>query len=535
MKQIRIGIIFMALLLLATPTLATAIEGKLDEGLANTKTTAAVFVRMDDQLFQKAGDYEQFCIKQTDSANRLELRMQVVRTLKSKSEKSHNTIKTEIDRLVKAGHLSAIQRYWIVNGFACEADAAGLKALAAMPQVGFIYRQRYGAQHLEKDRPVPPPNPEIAKLYERLTKENRERIDPPFSPEGLQIPWNLKAVGVDRAWTTFGVTGKGVVIAVLDDGMMAIPSLTPSLWINPNEQLNGKDDDGNGYVDDLFGYDFKNNTPYPVTPIGHRHGTLCAGIVAARPTPGDNPIATGIAPLAKIMPLIGSGQLRGYEYALKNGADILSMSYTFEPKVMGHYRGLYRTAHEHLSAAGIVSVGGAGNYAKTRGQGLQIGSPKDIPCVIAAAGIDKSGQVPDFSSRGPVSWRGIRYYDQDPKAPSTPSKPDVTACIGGYPMWTHPDVWVGKRSNVLKEKIYKDEQGYVLATGPRGNSFSGPHVAGVAALMLEANPQLPVWHLKQLMEATCKDMGKPGRDTAHGAGMLQADKAVKAAMQSKGD
>lgn len=51
--------------------------------------------------------------------------------------------------------------------------------------------------------------------------------------------------------------------------------------------------------------------------------------------------------------------------------------------------------------------------------------------------------------------------------------------------------------------------------------------------MLEANPKLPVWQLKRIMEATCKDMGEPGRDTTHGAGMLQADKAVQAVIRER--
>ena len=47
--------------------------------------------------------------------------------------------------------------------------------------------------------------------------------------------------------------------------------------------------------------------------------------------------------------------------------------------------------------------------------------------------------------------------------------------------------------------------------------------------MLKANPQLPVWHLKETMKAACADLGEPGRDTTFGAGILQADKAVAAA------
>ena len=96
-------------------------------------------------------------------------------------------------------------------------------------------------------------------------------------------------------------------------------------------------------------------------------------------------------------------------------------------------------------------------------------------------------------------------------------------------MWTRLDIWEGSKLERIRG-IHTDSAGCVLATGPRGNSFSGPHAAGVAALMLEANPNLPVWHLKRLMETTCSDLGPSGHDTIFGAGMLQADKAVKAAL-----
>ena len=60
-------------------------------------------------------------------------------------------------------------------------------------------------------------------------------------------------------------------------------------------------------------------------------------------------------------------------------------------------------------------------------------------------------------------------------------------------------------------------------------SFSGPHAAGVAALMLSVNPELNAWQVKRLMEETCKDLGAPGRDPVFGAGLLQARDAVRAA------
>jgi subtilisin family serine protease len=68
-----------------------------------------------------------------------------------------------------------------------------------------------------------------------------------------------------------------------------------------------------------------------------------------------------------------------------------------------------------------------------------------------------------------------------------------------------------------------------LVVGPGGNSFSGAETAGVAALILSANPDLCPWEVKSLMESTARDLGREGRDTTFGAGLLQARDAVRAA------
>src|SRR5262249_55760208 len=163
-----------------------------------------------------------------------------------------------------------------------------------------------------------------------------------------------------------------------------------------------------------------------------------------------------------------------YEYALANGADVISMSYMWISIELGDYRGLFRTAHEHLAAAGVLSLGGAGNFAQTNPRGKQIATPKDIPCVLAVAGLVEDGTRPRFSSEGPVTWSGVRFYD-DWLEGSPLRKPDLSACNGGFPVWgllTHP------RATVL----WRGADGYGLIQGPQGNSFAGPHVAGVAAL-----------------------------------------------------
>jgi subtilisin family serine protease len=79
----------------------------------------------------------------------------------------------------------------------------------------------------------------------------------------------------------------------------------------------------------------------------------------------------------------------------------------------------------------------------------------------------------------------------------------------------------------------KKNQGYIEdpARGPRGNSFSSPHISGVVALMLSANPELTAWRVKEILEETATDLGEPGKDPKTGAGLANAHKAVKKALE----
>jgi len=220
----------------------------------------------------------------------------------------------------------------------------------------------------------------------------------------------------------------------------------------------------------------------------------------------------------------GMGYLGGWEYALENGADVFSMSYMYVNMELGNYRGLFRLAAEHMTAAGVLLCGGAGNYARTAPEGKQITLPKDIPCVLAAAGTREDGGRPPFSSKGPVTWAGVKFYDDYPAAKPL-SKPDVSAPATGFACW-------GLASDIRPAwKIqFQGKQGDVLVMGPQGNSFAGPHAAGVAALMFSANKEINAWQVKRIMEQTCKPLaGSTSPDYEHGAGVIQALAAVRSA------
>jgi Subtilase family len=495
-----------------------------DAGLAEAKTPEPVFVRMRDQLFPLGSAFEAFC-KQHATTPRSRLRVTTLADLHARAEESWQDVRATVDDLVHSGDLRDVQRFWIVNGFAADATGTAVQKLRALPAVAFVHRQTQPgpAQQDHGQR-------NARWLLDRAADEKRALAmlpadEAPFDAKGLTVPWNLQAVRADAAWQ-LGACGQGVVIAMLDSGVLCTEPIVQALWRNPKERVDGKDDDGNGFVDDVFGWDFAGDTRFVVGDGARSHGTMCAGILAGRPW-GEPKTVTGVAPRAHLMVLRGMGSLRAYEYAAANGADVLSMSYMWVNADLSSYRGVFRTAHENLAACGVVAVGGAGNFARTAPAGHQIALPKDIPCVIAAAGIGKDGVAPAFSSRGPCTWDDVPFFRDFP--PSAPlHKPDVSGCAAGFPVW-HWTSMGGRKVEVQ----WQDTHGIGLIVGPQGNSFSGPHAAGVAALMLSVNRELTPWRVQALMAATCKDLGAPGWDTTYGAGLLQADAAVRAAKAAK--
>ncbi|MFO1078869.1 MAG: S8 family serine peptidase [Planctomycetota bacterium] len=493
-----------------------------DAPLLGAKSPQHVLVRMRDQRFAHGGEFEAFC-KEHAKAKRSELRAAVIADLRRRADDTWVDVRDAVDALEAKGELSAIARYWIVNGFAADATAAAVERLRRLPGVAYVHLQTEpgaGQQaHVRRAaRWVQEREQDEKRALAMLAARGDEGA---FDAAGLTVPWNLQAVRADAAWRD-GATGQGVVVALLDTGLLASEPLVHALWQNPGERPNGEDDDGNGLVDDLFGWDFDGDTRFVVGDGEKSHGTMCGGIVAGRPW-GEPRTVTGVAPRARLMVLRGMGSLKAYEYAAAMGADVLSMSYMWIGRELGSYRGVFRTAHEHLAACGVVAVGGAGNFAKTAPEGHQIALPKDIPCVIAASGIGRNGAAPPFSSRGPCTWDDVPFFlDYPASAPL--HKPDVAGCAAGFPVW-HWSAFPGRDVEVL----WRDDRGFGLIQGPQGNSFSGPHAAGVAALVLSVCPDLPAWCVKEVLEQSAKDLGEPGWDTTYGNGLLQADVAVQKA------
>ncbi len=280
---------------------AVAIDSKLDRGIdADAGTMLPVFVRMDDQLFRTGGDYEAFTREHEDD-KRNELRQLVLQTFRDKQRRSWEKVGGLVDELTQEEEIRQGERFWIVNGFACDASPAACRRLAESEAVAFVYLQRGPVrQHKMPVRRMgirrPGPSAQQQKqVYEHVLADWRDDSNEPFSADGLEIPWNLKRIQADAAWRDEKITGKGVVIALCDSGLMVAPPLVRALWRNPKEEINGQDDDNNGYVDDIFGYDFAARSFYSLGdgPL-ITHGSMCGGIMAGRPS--SKKLITGVAP-----------------------------------------------------------------------------------------------------------------------------------------------------------------------------------------------------------------------------------------------
>lgn len=179
--------------------------------------------------------------------------------------------------------------------------------------------------------------------------------------------WHLPAVNAPNAWeTTYG--SPSVIVGVIDGGIdINHPDLVSNIYRNPGEIPNdGIDNDGNGFTDDLAGWDFSNNTnnTNPDNPLTDTHGTQVAGVLAARV---DNGLGgTGLAGNVRILPLkvVGNGALtsislaRAAAYAVQQGAKIVTCSINIDPLVGDPS---FEATARFVDNRGVLWVNSAGN------------------------------------------------------------------------------------------------------------------------------------------------------------------------------
>jgi subtilisin family serine protease len=208
-----------------------------------------------------------------------------------------------------------------------------------------------------------------------------------------------------EAWDITTGTGS-TIIAIIDSGVdYTHPDLAANIWVNPGEiPGDGIDNDGNGYIDDIHGYDFVNDDPDPMDDLDH--GTHVAGTIGG--LANNNKGVAGVNWNATIMPVkfitsTGSGSLgdaiAALDYAVANGADISNNSWGFN----GGFSQFLFDAIQNAQSAGHIFVAAAGN-GDGFGNGLNndvsafYPSNFDLDNVVAVAATDHNDNKASFSN-----------------------------------------------------------------------------------------------------------------------------------------
>ena len=344
-------------------------------------------------------------------------------------------------------------------------------------------------------------NPSLTKALTDYLKRNPKKGNTPFAtmPDNPAIPnaptqttgadplfskqWGMKDIGTEAAWK-FNPGSNNIIVAVIDTGVdYTHEDLLPNLWRNTKEiPNNGIDDDHNGYIDDVIGWDFlsKDNKPYDLAATNVNdllnggnpgHGTHCAGNVAARGQNGKG--ISGVAPNAQIMALRFIGNEGGttadavlaIKYAVDNGAKVLSNSWGSEgddPADAANNLAL-KDSIQYAADHDVLFIAAAGNGHQGVGYDNDTDAKPGVPAsyendnIISVAAVDVANKLGSFSNWGRKSV-------------------DIAA----------PGVKVFSTTVTGK---YSDTVIPMLGANWDGTSMACPHVAGAAALYWSAHPE----------------------------------------------
>ncbi|MEM8618862.1 MAG: S8 family peptidase [Actinomycetota bacterium] len=332
---------------------------------------------------------------------------------------------------------------------------------------------------------------------EQLVDEPGLRIEPDYPvqlasviPDDtvFSLQWGLSNaeteydIGAPDAWA-YLTDASDVVVAVIDTGIDAThEDLAGNMWNNPGEVEDGEDTNGNGYVDDIYGWDFVDGAPAGNDPNGH--GTHVAGTIGAET---DNGV--GVAGVAWDVQLM---DVRAFDangasntsliraairYAIDNGADVINAS--FSGRGTEDYAALLDEAH----AAGVTVIAAASNFGADNDVDPMQPYPANHPTVVSVAAIDAQGELAGWSNYGATSV--------DLAAPG-----------------------VGIASTKFGEYWYES-----------GTSMASPHVAGTVALMVQADPSLSPADIAEILRSTAEPASQLDGTSITG-GYLRADAAL---------
>lgn len=479
------------------PSKITAdLESQINAMTSSTELVKVIIV-MNDQYDATQN------LRQTRNLDKAHKREYVVNELQRISSEGQRSLMNDLRLGERFNYVTDIKQFWIFNGVSCSMNKDMVYAIANRADVKVI---------------IPD--------YEVRIPDGEDDENQIIEPGRGTNQWNVVMVNADDVWET-GVTGDGVIVAVIDTGVnYSHDDIADNMWDGSNE----------GYP--YHGWDFVNDDNNPMDD--HSHGTHCAGTVSSYGTSGYQ---CGIAKDAKIMALkvLGSDG-RGYtdwiinamEFGVEHGAHVLSMSLGADG-VGGE--SAYRIVMENLLESGVVASVAAGNTGDELYDypvPYNVGAPGNCPspwrhpdqtlvggrsATVTVGATTSDDEYSYFSSIGPVTWTEGSYIGNYYDYPYVENDPVNIGLI-------KPDVAAPGSSIV--SLYYGSNTGYSTKSG---TSMATPCVAGVMALMLEANPMLTPVEIDSILEVTAVPLGGyTSKNNYFGAGRVDAQAAVEAAV-----
>jgi len=308
--------------------------------------------------------------------------------------------------------------------------------------------------------------------------------------------WNLEMINCPAAWEITKGDYSNVTVSVVDSGVdYTHPDLAECIWINKDEiPDNGIDDDDNGFVDDVRGWNFCYISYGNDSKDNLFHGTHCAGIIGAymNNSVGISGIAKTKIMSVKVINAYGGGYIwgicRGIVYSVKNGADIISVSLGFDsilPYYVAPRVAILKLVCDWAYDQDCVIIASSGNEYMQ-----EPAYPARFDSVISVGAVDENGNVAEFSNGG-----------ADVLAPGI--------CILST-MPSYLVIWNFFKNNCTG-RYFKSDYDYLS-----GTSMACPHVAGVAALIKAKYPDKKASWIKNKII-----------DSVDSNGIIDAYKALK--------
>lgn len=472
-------------------------------------------------------------------------RATVVRELREHAERTQADLLVYLRAELQAGNAADLSSNWLGNFVKVRATPLTVLTAASIAAVSEVWY----------DHVPPREQVEDADPLQLPTPAARSADLPAAAPAAACLPLPPRnpgngptAVKADRVWA-FGFEGQGVIVLNADSGIDTAPSfhtdLIQRVWVNTGEiPGNGIDDDNNGYIDDINGWNFGANNNNLNDSGGH--GSNTAGCIVADGS--CDGVTYGIAPSARLITgALGgeSSQWDAIQYAITMGAHTQTSSHSYKSNFNPppNYK-MHRDVGTNSLAAGLIRTNSTSNDGSLCGSGsdprrrpINISAPGNLPPPYLDPNQTLRGQLGGVLGVAAWNFTSNALMSYSPCGPFAWHLADLQVNVPAYPVanWdpaNHNDYPYagGSQQGLLKPDVSSPTGTRTTSSAPcsfttfSGTSNATPVANGVLVLWKGANMSLTPEDIAMIVHQTASDRGSvAGKENNWGAGVIDAE------------